>query len=126
MRKFAIDKKVNDAKAELIVLRNYCKLTGIDLYVEDCVICHNHHIKTVSFQKHGLLCGQCFEKSGDHLFSLEFSKLVYHLFKDQYEKMDKLEDYFYELEMLFIKNISEKAVYDNVRLFLIKEYCNLQ
>ena len=97
MRPYAIDKTFNDAKAELIVLRNYCKLTGIDLHVNDCVICHNHHIKTISFQKHGLLCGQCFDQLGGHEFSLEFSKLVYHLFKDEYGKMDKYEDHYIPL-----------------------------
>ncbi len=97
MRKFALDKNVNDAKAELIILRNYCKLTGIDLCVDGCVICHNHHIKTISFQKHGLLCGQCFNQNEDHLFSLEFSKLVFHLFKDQYDKMDTYDDHYIPL-----------------------------
>lgn len=97
MRKIVLDKETPDAKAELIVLRNYCKLTGIDLHVKDCVICHNHHIKTISFQKHGLLCGQCFDKLGGHEFSLEFSKLVYHLFKDEYDKMDKYEDHYIPL-----------------------------
>lgn len=97
MRKYAIDHNVNDAKAELIILRNYCKLTGIDLHVEDCVICHNHHIKTISFQNHGLICGQCFNQNKTHLFSLEFSKLVYCLFMNQYNKMDEYADHFIPL-----------------------------
>ena len=97
MREIVLDKTIPDAKAELIVLRNYCKLTGIDLHVNDCVICHNHHIKTISFQKHGLLCGQCFEQLNEHEFSLDFSKLVYHLFRNEYEKMDKYEEHYIPL-----------------------------
>lgn len=91
MRSYALNKNINDAKAELIILRNYCKLTGIDLHVDDCVICHKHHIKTISFKHHGLLCGQCLSKLNEYEFSLDFSKLVYHLFKDEYDKMDKYE-----------------------------------
>ncbi len=92
MRKFALDKNISDAKAELIILRNYCKLVGIDLHIDDCVICHNHHIKTVFFQRHGLICGKCFNEIKCNMFSLEFSKLVYFLFKDNYEQMDKYEE----------------------------------
>lgn len=84
-------KKVPDAKAELIILAKYCKLTGIDIHVNDCVICHRHHIKTISFKHHGLICGQC-AQSEKESYPLEFSKLVYHLFKGEYDKMDQYQD----------------------------------
>jgi len=117
MLAYATDKNIDDAKAELIVLRNYCKLTGIDLHVNDCVICHNHHIKTISFQKHGLLCGQCFSELGGHEFSLEFSKLCYHLFKDEYDKMDKYSDNYFPL----LKHLKQYVADNNGTYFAKKK-----
>ena len=117
MLPYALDKNVDDAKAELIIMRNYCKLTGIDLHVNDCVLCHNHHIKTISFEHHGLICGQCFANLQNcHPFSLEFSKLCYHLFKDEYDKMDKYELNYYPL----IKHLKQYITDNNGSYFASK------
>lgn len=117
MLAYAIDESIDDAKAELIVLRNYCKLTGIDLHVNDCVLCHNHHIKTISFEHGGLLCGQCFAEANIHEFSLEFSKLVYHLFKDEYDKMDQYVDHYLPL----IKHLKQYIIDNNGTYFAKKK-----
>lgn len=92
----ASNKTMPDTQAELIVLARYCKLTGIDIYVDDCVICHKHHIKTISFKKHGLICGQCSINEKES-YPLPFSKLVYHLFKGEYDKMEQYQDYYHDL-----------------------------
>ncbi len=118
MRAYALDDTINDAKAELIILRNYCKLTGIDLHVTDCVVCHNHHIKTFSFEKHGLLCGQCFEKYGGVEYDLRFCKLIYHLFKDEYEKMDEYKEQF----PILIKHLKQYISDNNGTYFAKSKY----
>lgn len=92
----ASSKNEPDAKAELIILAKYCKLTGINIHVKDCVVCHKHHIKTISFAKHGLVCGQCAQNEQE-TYPLEFSKLVYHLFKGEYDKMDQYKDQWFNL-----------------------------
>lgn len=106
------DKTIPDAKAELIVLARYCKLTGIGIHVNDCVVCHKHHIKTISFAKHGLICGQC-AKNEKESYPLEFSKLVYHLFKGQYEKMDQYKD----LYLTLIKKLKQYITDNNGTYF---------
>lgn len=102
MLPYATDKQIPDEKAELIILRNYCSLTGIDLHVDDCVICHKHHIKTISFDHKGLVCGQCSEQLGLFNFDLNFSKLTYDLFRNAYDKMDQYE-FWYSTLIKYLK-----------------------
>jgi len=94
MLPYATDKKIHDAKAELIIMANYCQLTGIALHINDCVLCHRHHIKTISFKNRGLMCGQCYEKDQSENWPLGFSKLFYHLFKYEYDKLDQYEEFY--------------------------------
>ncbi len=94
MRDIALDKQISDTKAQLIILRNYCLITGIDLHVSDCVICHSHHIKTISFKYHGLICGQCFDKLNIKELNISFSKLIYLLFNNKYDQIDQYKEYF--------------------------------
>lgn len=108
----AVDENIDDKKVQLIILRNYCRITGIELHTNSCVVCHNHHIKTVSFEKKGLLCGQCAAMESNP-FDLDFTKLTYHLFKDQYEKMDKYSYYYIEL----IKHLKKYIVDNNGTYF---------
>lgn len=118
MRVYALDDTISDAKAELIILRNYCKLTGIDLRVTNCVVCHSHHIKTFSFEKHGLLCGQCFEKYGGVEYDLRFCKLIYHLFKDEYEKMNQYQEQY----PIMIKHLKQYISDNNGTYFAKSKY----
>jgi len=107
MLPYTLDKNIKDIKAELIVLANYCQLTGIALHINDCVICHRHHIKTISFKHHGLLCGQCFENNSSENYPLGFSKLVYHLFKNEYDKLDQYEEYYLDVLMRLKQYITD-------------------
>jgi len=116
MLPYATDKLISDAKAELIILRNYCSLTGIDLHVDDCVLCHNHHIKTISFEHKGLVCGQCAEINHVHNFDLQFSKLFYHLFRNEYDKMDRYSEYYLEA----LKYLKQYIVDNNGTYFIKK------
>ena len=106
MLNYINDVKIDDKKVELIVLRNYCYLAGIDLYVKNCVICHNHHIKTISFKHHGLLCGQCYSNLNGSFCPLELSKLCYFLFKNEYNKLDNYSKYYSKLIILLKQYIN--------------------
>ena len=107
MLNYINNSKINDKKTELIILRNYCHLTGIDIHVNNCVICHNHHIKTISFKHHGLLCGRCFNNLKETFFPLELSKLSYFLFKNQYDKLNMYSKYYSKLIKLLKEYIKQ-------------------
>lgn len=105
-------KTMSDMQAELIVLAQYCKLTGIDIHVKDCVVCHKHHIKTISFKRHGLICGQCAQNEIES-YPLSFSKLVYHLFKGEYDKMEQYQDSY----LILIKRLKQYITDNNGTYF---------
>ena len=107
MLDYVNDYKINDKKTELIILRNYCHLVGIDIYVNNCVICHSHHIKTISIKHHGLLCSQCCNSLKEVLFPITLSKLCFFLFKNEYNQLDQYSNNYSELIILLKEYIKE-------------------
>lgn len=77
----------------LIVLMKYAKLLGIDLEVNQCVICGNKKLKTISFNKHGTLCPVCVEKYHEKIFNLKFSKLIHYLFNEKFDEIKQFSEY---------------------------------
>lgn len=97
----------NDRKAQLIVLQKFCKLSGIELFVDKCVLCGSNKIKTMNFNLNGLICQNCFARNNKELYPLNFNKLVYFLFKEKYDSINNFSNYYQSLInylITYIKN----------------------
>ena len=97
----------NDQKAQLIILQKFCKLSGIGLFVNKCILCGSIKIKTINFNLKGLVCQNCFKKNNKEFYPLNFSKLVYFLFKEKYDLIDNFSNYYQILIkrlIMYIKN----------------------
>lgn len=87
----------DDKKAQLIVLQKFCKLSGIELFVNKCVLCGSNKIKTMNFNLKGLICQNCFKQNNNEFYPLNFNKLVYFLFKEKYDLIDNFNNCFQPL-----------------------------
>jgi recombinational DNA repair protein (RecF pathway) len=103
----------------LIILRDFCRLSGINLEVNRCVRCGNNKIKTISLKDYGMLCNMCFDRQKDKLFDLETSKTIHYLFNDKIEELAK-----YQTEFNFVIKLLRIFIEDNVgiQLMTIKHY----
>lgn len=99
------DPSFNDQKAQLIVLQKFCKLSGISLLVDRCVLCGSHKIKTMNFSLKGLICQNCFKKNDKEIYPLNFNKLVHFLFKEKYDLIDDFNNYYQPLINQLITHI---------------------
>lgn len=97
----------------LIIMKEFLNILGCNLYVKNCVLCHNNQIKTISFKHHGLICNLCFKERIDKLYPLEISKLIYFLFSDQYEAIQVYESrYKYAIKLL------KQYLFDNTGILI--------
>ena len=97
----------NDQKAQLIILQKFCKLSGIELFVDKCVLCGSNKIKTMNFNLKGLICQNCFTQNNKELYPLNFNKLVHFLFKEKYDSINSFSSYYHPLInylVAYIKN----------------------
>lgn len=88
-----INSSFNDQKAQLIILQKFCKLSGIELFVNKCILCGSNKIKTMNFNLKGLICQNCFKQNNKEFYPLNFNKLVYFLFKEKYDLIDNFSNY---------------------------------
>ena len=68
-----INSSFNDQKTQLIILQKFCKLSGIELFVDKCVLCGSKKIKTINFNLNGLICKDCFAQNNKELYPLNFN-----------------------------------------------------
>lgn len=99
-RKILELKKVNFRANEDMVVMYPLYVKSRYISVCNDAVYHYHLAKSSQFKKY--LLGYSFTNL---LNTFEPLKYIY----DEFERMGKLEDYFYEIEMLFIKNISERV-----------------
>lgn len=114
---FTVNEKIDDQKVQLIILHEFCKISGIDLDTNHCVLCHSHQIKTITFKFKGLICQQCCQKNKIEIFPLEFTKLAYFLFKNKYDKLDEFSKHY----SLLIEILSQ-YIKDNLGIDIFKKF----
>lgn len=103
----ATNPSFNDQKAQLIILQKFCKLSGVELFVDKCVLCGSNKIKTMNFNLKGLICQNCFTQNNKELYPLNFNKLVHFLFKEKYDSINNFSSYYQSLInylVVYIKN----------------------
>ena len=103
----ATNPSFNDQKAQLIILQKFCKLSGVELSVDKCVLCGSNKIKTMNFNLKGLICQNCFTQNNKELYPLNFNKLVHFLFKEKYDSINSFSNYYHPLInylVAYIKN----------------------
>lgn len=71
---------------DLIIMQKFCLLNGISLEVNKCVVCGSRILKTLNFNKHGMVCNVHFNPRSEKAYSLEENKLFYYLFNNEYKK----------------------------------------
>ena len=98
----------------LITLHKFCLINGINLHVDSCVECGAKIIRTISFKKKGLVCNAHYDPARDHLFTLEQSQLVHHLFSNHY---DQLKNYSGDFD--FIIKCLKQYIDDNLGIQFI-------
>ena len=111
-----INSSFNDQKTQLIILQKFCKLSGIELFVDKCVLCGSKKIKTINFNLNGLICKDCFAQNNKELYPLNFNKLVYFLFKEKYDLIDNFNNYYQTLInylITYIKNSLGIKIFDS-------------
>lgn len=97
----------NDQKKSLIILKEFCIISGLNLDVKSCHICGSNKIMTISFKQRGLICNSCYNSQTMDNYEINLSKLACVLFRGQYEKMDNFENeynFLLKLIKIFIKD----------------------
>jgi recombinational DNA repair protein (RecF pathway) len=114
-----VNKTYDEKTLILIILKDFCRLSGINLEVNRCVRCGNNKIKTISLKDHGMLCNMCFDRQKDKLFDLETSKAIHYLFNGKYEELNK-----YYAELDFVIKLLKTFILDNIGISFvsIKQY----
>jgi len=97
----------------LIILKNFCQLSGINLKVNQCVVCGAKQLKTINFKFHGMLCNICTNKNHQKSFELEISKVFYYLFTNQYELLNQ-----FCINLNFAIKLLRDYIVDNLGIFL--------
>lgn len=110
---------VSDKKIILMLLMKFCKLSGIDLWVDNCVKCGNSKIQTISFKNHGLICNMCFNSKINTQYDINLSKLIYFLFKENFNEIDKYEKEF-NFAIKFLKNYASSNL--GIKINSLDEY----
>jgi DNA repair protein RecO (recombination protein O) len=97
----------------LIILHRFCLLIGLGLQTSQCVNCGAHKLKTISFKHHGMLCAVCAESLQADIYDLELSKLIFCVFKEQYDQISQ----FYSQHKFAIK-LLKTYINDNAGILL--------
>lgn len=97
----------------LIILMRYIKLLGLDLEVNHCVICGSKKLKTISFQRHGMLCELCIDKNKDKIFNIDINKGIHFLFNEKFDELNK-----YSHCHLFLIDLIKAYIRDNCGITL--------
>jgi DNA repair protein RecO (recombination protein O) len=111
------EKKYSPTLIGLIVLMHYCKLLGLNLEVNRCVICGSKKLKTISLSKHGMLCAACFDKYKDKAFNIGISKLIHYLFNEKFDELNEYESYY-----LLTIDILKSYIKENLGIILTTEF----
>jgi DNA repair protein RecO (recombination protein O) len=106
------ENKYSSHELILIILMKYIKLLGINLEVNCCVVCGSKKIKTISFNKHGMLCPICITNK-DKIYDLKISKLIHFLFNEKFDELNKYKEYF-----LLTIDLLKIFIQDNSGIFL--------
>ncbi|MDE7433779.1 MAG: DNA repair protein RecO C-terminal domain-containing protein [Mycoplasmoidaceae bacterium] len=103
----------------LRTLREFCNFVGVHLEVNRCIRCSSNILKTISFKHNGMLCNHCSRELFVKPEDIRFSKLINHLFNNQYDQMNQ----YYDMFPYAIKCIS-KYIFDTagIKLQTLKSY----
>jgi recombinational DNA repair protein (RecF pathway) len=109
----------DDKKNNLIILVQHCKILGIQLEVNRCVLCGSNKIKTISLKQYGMLCDECFNKQQHQSFDLSISKLIHYLFNEKYSEIDHFSQSYDQVVGLLLVFIKDNA---GIQLKTLKHY----
>ena len=94
MLPYTIQEINHDKQNILMLLMKFCKISGINIWVKNCVICNNSQVQTISFKNHGLICNMCFDKKQNTEYNLSLSKLITYLFNEEYNQLETFNNEF--------------------------------
>jgi recombinational DNA repair protein (RecF pathway) len=113
-----ISEKESEDYIVMLMLRDYCKLSGLNLEVNKCVECSSNTLKTISFAKHGMLCNACAKKQKEN-YGLFFSKTIFYLFNDNSEELQKYKDEYRNVIKALTKYIENNS---GLKIYSLNEY----